>query len=397
MPINSTLAIQGSVGQGGRNQRQDVRAVQTRLNELMSPPRQTLVVDGLNGPKTTGMIRDFQSAVVGLMRPDGRVDPGRGTQSKLNDPLSSQIWKGQNMTPANQPGSANPMLNSEHQRAREQMDQAAADLNMGHLYDAFEREVLDSNEWNMVKDMLSTINTGADARDLLLGWQAMRGVGISNREMVTAVRDNRGGKAFFDQLKRLGASNAAVTHLRTAATAADRVLLVMVAVEVVAHLRNRRWGPAAAVIYQVGIGGRMPWASLLNGLQGLIKVLYPGRDDSRFFTALNALEAVDPIGLGGVGVDAAITGSAVLIEAVMTRQINMVQIRQLNDRMHEGSASFFAAMGENLGDGVYDLRTVHPTQDYRLVGQMAREIGKDISGLLARLRPGSSGGASSSW
>ena len=40
MPINSSLFISGSVGAGGRNERQDVSAVQQRLNALMHAPRQ---------------------------------------------------------------------------------------------------------------------------------------------------------------------------------------------------------------------------------------------------------------------------------------------------------------------------------------------------------------------
>ena len=97
MPIRSSLYISGSVGAGGRNKRKDVSAVQQRLNALMHPPRQALTVDGLSGPKTTRMIRDFQKNAVGFRRGDGRVDPdGRtirtlteSTGTRTADPLPS--------------------------------------------------------------------------------------------------------------------------------------------------------------------------------------------------------------------------------------------------------------------------------------------------------------------
>lgn len=75
MPINSSLYISGSVGVGGLNKRDDVTAVQQRLNDFMNPPRQKLAVDGLSGPKTARVIRDFQKSVMGFRRGDGRVDP----------------------------------------------------------------------------------------------------------------------------------------------------------------------------------------------------------------------------------------------------------------------------------------------------------------------------------
>jgi peptidoglycan hydrolase-like protein with peptidoglycan-binding domain len=69
--------ITGSVGQGGQNRRQDVIQIQQLLNKNLHKltPLRPLSVDGLAGPKTVGAIIEYQRRVVGLSRPDGRVDP----------------------------------------------------------------------------------------------------------------------------------------------------------------------------------------------------------------------------------------------------------------------------------------------------------------------------------
>lgn len=92
MPIYSSIGITASVGRSGQNRAQDVVAVQQRLNDLMHSPRIPLVVDGQSGPKTRGMIKDFQKSVLGFRWPDARVDPAAKTIIALNDPSSEGIW-----------------------------------------------------------------------------------------------------------------------------------------------------------------------------------------------------------------------------------------------------------------------------------------------------------------
>lgn len=94
MAITKSIAISASVGAGGANKPDDVRAVQEQLNAQMSPPRQPLVVDGICGPLTRAMIRDSQENVCGHTPPDGRVDVGFSTIQALNDPNSEAIWAG---------------------------------------------------------------------------------------------------------------------------------------------------------------------------------------------------------------------------------------------------------------------------------------------------------------
>jgi peptidoglycan L-alanyl-D-glutamate endopeptidase CwlK len=92
MPINQSIFIRRSVGKGGVNQRADVRVIQTQLNAQMPPGMKKLVVNSTSGPETIDSIRSFQKLVVGLRRPDGRVDPNGKTLIALNNPASGAKW-----------------------------------------------------------------------------------------------------------------------------------------------------------------------------------------------------------------------------------------------------------------------------------------------------------------
>lgn len=79
------VTISASVGQNGVNRPEDVKKVQTLLNQnrhLSDHPE--ITEDSISGPKTIGAIRNFQRKVVGMNNPDGRVDPGGKTITALN-------------------------------------------------------------------------------------------------------------------------------------------------------------------------------------------------------------------------------------------------------------------------------------------------------------------------
>lgn len=79
--------ISKSVGKGAYNIKADVRTVQQLLNGVPAQqggPAAKLAEDGLMGPKTQTAITNFQVAQLGWG--DGRVDPGKQTIQKLNNP-----------------------------------------------------------------------------------------------------------------------------------------------------------------------------------------------------------------------------------------------------------------------------------------------------------------------
>jgi len=71
--------VSATVGQGGKNLEDDVKAVQAALNRRADA---RLTVDGRCGPATIEAIIAFQRAL-GQSKPDGRVEPRRGTARAL--------------------------------------------------------------------------------------------------------------------------------------------------------------------------------------------------------------------------------------------------------------------------------------------------------------------------
>ncbi|XQW83462.1 TIGR02594 family protein [Thalassotalea piscium] len=91
----STLKITQAVGLGGKNTLNDVKAVQTALNKLLTliPPTKALIVDGtlnarLENSKTIAAIKLFQSKVLNMARPDGKIDVNGRTHRKINEKLT---------------------------------------------------------------------------------------------------------------------------------------------------------------------------------------------------------------------------------------------------------------------------------------------------------------------
>jgi hypothetical protein len=77
--------IKGSVGRGGRNNPDDVKAIQDALNAQNAAdggPNPKLAVDGLAGPRTIAAIEKYQYRHLGWA--DGRADPDGPTIHALN-------------------------------------------------------------------------------------------------------------------------------------------------------------------------------------------------------------------------------------------------------------------------------------------------------------------------
>jgi putative chitinase len=77
------MCIERSVGEGGANAHDDVVIVQVLLNFNRKPPSAPVGIDGGIGAITMGAIREFQTGVMNVGAPDGRVDPGGQTLSAL--------------------------------------------------------------------------------------------------------------------------------------------------------------------------------------------------------------------------------------------------------------------------------------------------------------------------
>lgn len=77
--------IKGTVGQGQRNDRRDVRIVQKLLNRSSGGQGEILVEDGIWGPRTMSRLMEFQRNAVHLRSVDSIVNTQGPTIRKLND------------------------------------------------------------------------------------------------------------------------------------------------------------------------------------------------------------------------------------------------------------------------------------------------------------------------
>ena len=95
MPLPVTLKIKDSVGQGGKNDLQDILAVKNRLADLGFP----VARDSIVNPDTVAIIKLFQSIIKGavIIKGDGRVDVDGSTHKFLqaaNAPEWMEMPKG---------------------------------------------------------------------------------------------------------------------------------------------------------------------------------------------------------------------------------------------------------------------------------------------------------------
>jgi hypothetical protein len=83
--------ILNSVGRGGVNRMDDVKMVQTLINDNLPIPLRPLVVNGKADGDTIFAIEEFQRRKFGLDRPDGRVDPNGRTLKALLGELVAAV------------------------------------------------------------------------------------------------------------------------------------------------------------------------------------------------------------------------------------------------------------------------------------------------------------------
>ena len=81
------MCISASVGRNGSNSHGDVKTVQIVINMNIDKltPMSLLEEDGVIGDKTVEAIETFQQTVMELDQPDGMVDPGGETLTKLRE------------------------------------------------------------------------------------------------------------------------------------------------------------------------------------------------------------------------------------------------------------------------------------------------------------------------
>jgi hypothetical protein len=108
-----------------------------------------------------------------------------------------------------------------------------------------------------------------------------------------------------------------------------------------------------AEMYKQFMGKAIPWAGAVEALQSIVEGVLPA--SAKNSEVFKVMRACDPVGLGAVGVDAVGTLAIGLVEMVVSGQMDPMRLNRLVDRMKSGPTAFFAQLGENLGDSVYEM------------------------------------------
>ncbi len=373
------ITLRGSVGWKARNDANDVRAIQLRLNVLMMPPRAPLVVDGRSGPKTEKMILDFQQNAMGIARPDAKVDAGGATLKALNDVASMVKWSGAAKKPGATPtpgmpgarGASYPQGASSHERlVIDTLRQSAANAGSPVASDLIENYLL-GDDFKFVKNVMNGMGSvqwaiefgyaiktlsaaGADAQLIFRVFKEYTTSGLANvhllAKLLKATKDN---PAFAVAIKRLGTAGTTLNVLGVAACA----------VEVANHARNGRYGPALAEVYGTVMGMLLPWTAVVDTIQGLAFDYAPGLRGSPVVVILfRYLNAVNPIGAGKNAVDSLVTVGETIFISHKKGELDVSKLNALVGRMRQTPLNVFvewsdtidAYAGARIGDFIWE-------------------------------------------
>lgn len=356
MVIGSTISLGGSVGQRGRNLPQDVRAVQTRLNDLLPLPRRRLVVSGVVDRSTVNLILEFQAVVLLMSRPSGRITPMGDTLAAMNDPASARRWSSTAAAARYVP----QQESDGPRRAITEMRRAAnADVGRISALDDFfsVRETLDT---------MSTWLSGASALHYATEFSAvlveLRQIGLDNAQirvvMLRAVRDaDQMDLLLFLVRENPGILGRAAQTMSRASSALNAVSFLLSAYKVAGFMRNGVSGvaPSLAEIYATVMGTAVPWAGAVDGIQGLLGLIDPTLQGSPTVrTVFGVLNAVNPIGLGRVGVDAIVSLIIAALRCLSEGRCTATDLEDFTTRTRGTPMRVFVEWGESLGNAMGD-------------------------------------------
>jgi hypothetical protein len=375
MPISSSISIRGSVGQLGRNDPADVRTIQTRLNQLMKPPRQQLVVDGRSGPKTIGMISDFQKTVQGTPRPDGRVDPNGQTLRALNDPGSEAKWAGASLPPGGAPvapplpggggGAGGDIVYPPGITAREretlEIMARSAQATRDRLPVEVLNKIVNAAAYGHFKNAMNAVGAAQWAGEFGQAVLGMKNLGLTAEEIFVifrqfaSARNAQGLSQLLTMMKGRPELASAMGKLSKLGTALNVAAVFFAAIEIANHVQAGRIGAAWAEIYGTVMQIAVPWAGLVDAVQGIAYAYAPGLKGSPsvayFFRLLNA---VNPIGAGKTAVDALGTLIETAIVSYKRGTFDASRMNMLVERMKQTPMSVFVEWGDALGDYMGD-------------------------------------------
>lgn len=358
MAITQTIFITKSVGAVGANLTPDVIAVQRQLNGQMPPQRTKLSTDGRCGPLTIACIKEFQKEVLGTRTPDGRIDPGKGTLAALNDPNSASKWAKMSFAPTPTPavgsGAGSGIPNEAAMEAKFRSAGRGGDWN------EFRRALVDGSIPEM-KKFLGLLGRVEDAQKLAQAVVTLRNWGLTFEEIrhvmraATGLRKQKAALELFEEISKPASKFGKLASFATGV--AGKAGLIVTVIEVADKFADGDYLFGATEVYKTFMGKAVPWAAVVEGVQSVVEVILP--DSAKNNSVFKIIRACDPIGLGGAAVDTVGCLALGAIDMVLNRKMGidamMPRLERLNTRLKQGPTKFFADIGENLGDALYEL------------------------------------------
>jgi len=159
-------------------------------------------------------------------------------------------------------------------------------------------------------------------------------------------------------LKLAGNMGASGSRLASALGKFGKVAFVaailIAAIEAGNFMRKGEYSAAAGEVYKCFISIAVPWGALIDGIQAVAEALFPDLMGQKAKGGFALLKTLNPVALGGTGVDAAITIQAEFYRLMLTGKISWNEFEKVVSRMRSGPAKFFVEAGEWWGDKAAD-------------------------------------------
>lgn len=211
---------------------------------------------------------------------------------------------------------------------------------------------VESNKIPAAKNWLGTVARIEELRGAIALVRVARTVGAHDRQRLIGMYFGRGSRytaaVLEDLAKPAGKLGGAVSKL---AAKANGVALLITMAEVGFHTSRGDAGPAFAELFKFGAGKLWPWGAVIEAVQSLADGLFPDRNQANNFVGV--LRMLDPVGVGAIGVDSAVTLGQASVEAlrfgIASNQV-YDRISRITDRMNAGATGWLAQQGYRAGN-----------------------------------------------
>lgn len=167
--------------------------------------------------------------------------------------------------------------------------------------------------------------------------------------------------------------------LKRVGSAANGVNLVMTAITCYGFIVKGQWGQLFGELYKTGMSSVIPWAGGINAIQAFVEAIIP-TPSPRVKMAFDIVKAIDPIGLGGMGVQSIVFFVQAIFDYFQGKTFDEARFAELVERMKTGPTAVFADIGDKAGSAAYDIAQMN-RQDWTNLGRYTHQ---EMSNLVSR-------------